>query len=78
MYDAAFELVGEFPGDVSRILELESDSQTFMDLAGAYEALTAELQNIESGIDPVCEAYHAQLLRQQRALRARLYALLDA
>ena len=72
------ELMGEYPGDVSRILEMESENQTFMDLAEAYETVTIEIQGIETGIDPVCEAYHAQLLRQREEIRKILHSLLDA
>ena len=72
------ELVGDFPGDVSRILELESDNQTFLDLAEAYETVTIELQDIETGVDPVSQSYYTQLKRQRDEIRAILHALLNA
>jgi len=72
------ELVAECPGDVSRILELESENQTFLDLAEAYETVTAEIMDIETGIDPVRPSYLAQLQRQRDEIRAILHALLDA
>ena len=72
------ELLAECPGDISRILELESENQTFLDLAEAYETVTAEIMDIETGINPVCHAYHAQLQRQRDEIRAILHALLDA
>jgi len=69
-------LVGEFPGDVSRILELESENQTFMDLAEAYDTISTELEDIETGIDRVSDAYFAQLQRQRREVRAILCSML--
>lgn len=71
-------LIGEFPADTGRILELESDNQSFMDLAGAYDSVTAELQDIETSIEPVSPSYIAQLRRQQKEIRSILCALLDA
>lgn len=73
-----FDLAGEFPGVTHRILELESDDQSFMDLAEAYDAVTAELQEIETGIEPACPAYRAQLQRDRAFLKAELFARLNA
>jgi len=72
------ELIAECPGDVSRILELESENQTFLDLAEAYETVTSEIIDIETGIDPVRPSYLAQLQRQRDDIRVILHALLDA
>ena len=72
------ELIAECPGDVSRILELESDNQTFLDLAEAYEVITTEIQDVETGIDAVSQSYYAQLRRQRDEIRAILFALLEA
>lgn len=71
-------LAGEFPGNVSRILELESENQTFLDLAGAYDTLSAELQDLETGIDRFSGAYFAQLQRQRHEIRDILCAMLNA
>jgi hypothetical protein len=71
-------LVGDFPDAVDRILELESEAEDFVRLAEAYEAITAELQDIECGIEPACRAYMAQLRRQRDALRQTLFARLNA
>ena len=70
-------LVGEFPGDVSRILELESENQTFLDLAEAYDTVSSEIEDIETGIDRVSDAYFAQLQRQCRELRMILRNMLS-
>lgn len=75
---APFVLAGEFPGDVRRILELESDSERFMDLAEAYEAVSAELLELETCIEPVCQAYRTQLHRQREQIKQQLFALLNA
>jgi len=47
-------------------------SGSFMELARAYEAVMAELQDLETCIDPVSEARRARLRRRQRELQARL------
>lgn len=74
----SLDLAGAFPRDVSRILELGSQDSSFIELAEAYSEVSAELEDIASGIDPVCEAYHAQLMRQQNELKARLQNLLNS
>ncbi len=71
-------LAGDFPEAVGRILELETEEGDFVRLAEAYEAITAELQEIECGIEPACQAYMAQLRRQRDALREILFARLSA
>ncbi len=71
-------LAGDFPEAVSRILELEAEETDFVELAEAYESVTAELQEIECGIEPACQAYLAQLRRQRDALRETLFARLSA
>ena len=71
-------LADDFPGDISRILELGTDEGDFVQLAEAYEAVTAELEEIECGIEPACQAYLAQLRRQRDALRQTLFARLNA
>ena len=71
-------LLSEHPCDIDRILELESENQTFLDLAEAYEHVTAEIHDIETGIDPVSPAYIHQLERQRDEIRNILCALLNA
>lgn len=71
-------LAGDFPGAAGRILELETEESDFIRLAEAYEAITAELEDIECGIEPACHAYMAQLRRQRDALRETLFARLNA
>ena len=71
-------LADDFPDDISRMLELGTDEGDFVQLAEAYEAITAELEEIECGIEPACHAYMAQLRRQRDALRATLFARLNA
>lgn len=71
-------LADDFPQAVSRILEFGTEEGDFVQLAEAYEAITAELQEIECGIEPACQAYLAQLRRQRDALRATLFARLNA
>ena len=70
-------LLGEHPRAMDRILELESENQTFLDLAEAYEHVTAEIHDIETSIDPISPAYFAQLARQRDEIRKILYALLN-
>lgn len=72
------DLAGEYPAAAGRILELESEDQSFVDLAEAYDAVMSELQEIETGIEPACPAYCAQLQRKCAALRAQLFARLNA
>lgn len=71
-------LVGDYPETAARILELDSEEGDFLLLAEAYEAITAELQEIECGIEPACQAYMAQLRRQRDVLRETLFARLNA
>jgi len=71
-------LAGYFPGAIGRILELETEEADFVRLAEAYEAITAELNEIECGIEPACQAYVAQLRRQRDALRETLFARVNA
>lgn len=78
MLHTPFGLAGEYPGEARHILELESEDQSFMDLAEAYDAVTAELYEIETGIEPACPAYCAQLERERAFLKAELFARLNA
>lgn len=71
-------LAGDFPEAAGRILELKAEGGDFVRLAETYEAITAELQEIECGIEPACRAYMAQLRRQRDALREILFARLSA
>lgn len=71
-------LVGDYPEAIGRILELDSQEGDFLLLAEAYEAITAELQEIECGIEPACQAYMAQLRRQRDVLRETLFTRLNA
>ena len=71
-------LAGDYPEATGRILELESGDDDFLALAEAYEAVTAELQEIECGIEPACRAYLAQLQRRRDALRESLFERLNA
>lgn len=73
-----FVLAGEFPSDVCRILELESDNEDFMKLAMAYEAVSAELLDIETGIEPVSPADRLQLYRRRDRIKQQLYARMSA
>lgn len=74
----AEELAGEFPDSLDRLLELECEDQSFIALAEAYDAVASEIQDIETGIDPACPAYCAQLRRRYARLREELFARLNA
>lgn len=71
-------LADDFPDAFSRILELSTEEGDFVQLAEAYEAVTVELQKIECGVEPACQAYLAQLRRRRDALRETLFARLNA
>ena len=78
MPDMPLDLAADRPGIAARILELHSKDEAFMEAAGAYIALAEELQEIETGIEPVNPAYSAQLRRRRGELKDRLIEMLNA
>lgn len=66
---------GEWPGALDRLLELEPGDQRFMNLAGAHDAVTGEIQEIETGIELACQAYLARRQRRRAYMKAELLCL---
>ncbi len=70
-------LVLEFPEMRERIHTLKISDHHFARLFNEYDAVTHEVQRIESGAEAAADARLEQLKKQRLSLKDKIYALLQ-
>lgn len=78
MFGERHDLPHEFPEHADLIQQMRGEGGDFAKLYDEYDALDAEILEIEQNVEPVSDAYAEELKMRRVHLKDQLYGLLKS